>query len=696
MNFLNPLALVALAATLVPLLLHFLTLRKPRPFPFSSLRFLKELQRSTARRFRLRQLLLLAVRMALIASIVLAFAQPVIPGKIPLVGTRAPASVVLIVDNSASMGIADVQGERFRRLQQYAERLIRSLSAEDEVAIVPVIPNAPAQAEGWDSPRGEVLRLLSALNPQPSQGNLSQALQRAALLLNRSSHAHRFVLVLSDFQRSALAEAPPEMHLFDGRTSVHAVDLGEAKLSRAVLVLDSVALETQLRALGEPVTVTVRVRAFGEGTAEAMIGLLLGQERVAQQHVALRAGERRTLTLTGTPLRPGFTSAVVIAEGDVAPIGERCFAGFAVPEPFPVGVITNEAARPFIEAALSAFPAQVLPFQPQVLSSTALEAENLSAFRVLVIATDDLREVSLQRIEAFLRAGGGVVLFAAGGQSADLLPRWLARFGLTAQQRSFPPTQPATVTWADKHHPLFAGVFIGESDGERLPETPRLERLMLLSGTVPLLRSSAGAVLAEQRIGQGHLFFCGLAVDPTWGDFPRSGLFPIFLVRAVLLAGPAAAPVFFRSSGEQVALTLPTSADAFTVREPNGSRRTVPSLPLSSGTRIELGQLRDIGTYELATLQGAPVATVNANLPAAELQLEHADQETIAAWFRQVLSPAASFRYIPSPEKLLSLSIEGTEATELWQYCLGLALILAAVEVALSRRLRKDETTPPP
>lgn len=691
MQFLNPAVLLALAAALIPLMLHFLTLRKPRPFLFSSLRFLQELQRSTVRRFRLRQLLLLLVRMALIATIVLAFARPALPGRVPLLGTRAPVSVVLLVDNSASMGLVESSGERFQQLQEGAERFIRSLQAEDEIALLPMVPPPQWHAAEWGSPRGAILQDLKRLTVQPGRGDLLAALEQAALLLQQASHVHRFVIVLSDFQRSALPELPHELRLFDARTSLYAVRVGAEAISQVVLVIDSVALESQLRALGEPVRVSARVRAFGHGQADAMIGLFWGDERVAQQRVTLRAGEAQTVVLSGTPERPGFLAATVVAEGTTSTLGERRFAGFAVAEPFPVGLIVDDdGSRRFVESALSAFPASQPPFQLQLVPPSALETVDLSAFRVLVIASAQLTFSHLQRIESFLRAGGGVVMLAAGGRTAELLPMWLARFGLRAREHQLPETQPATLTSADRRHPLFAGVFTGDMREERLPEAPALRRLITLEGGIPLLQSSVGTVLVEQRVGQGSLFFCGLAADPTWGEFPRSGLFPTVLVRATLLTGPAAAPVFFYEAGERAALTLPTSAEAVVVRDPTGGRYTVPAMPLSSGTRLELGQLQNIGLYELTSAEGTPLATLNSNIPTAELQLAYADEKTLTTWFGQLLSPAASFRYLPSVTELLAHTDQEAAVTELWRYFLGMALVLAVLELALARQGRSN------
>src|SRR5437870_11296538 len=78
-TFLHPLALVGLAATAIPALLHLLERRVPPEADFPPLRYLTEAERQSARRLRLRHLLLLILRTALIAAIVLAAARPLVP-----------------------------------------------------------------------------------------------------------------------------------------------------------------------------------------------------------------------------------------------------------------------------------------------------------------------------------------------------------------------------------------------------------------------------------------------------------------------------------------------------------------------------------------------------------------------------------------------------------------------------------------
>ena len=73
MTFLNSAILFALAAVSIPLIIHFLSKRRIKTIEFSSLRFLEQMQKNRMKWLKMKELILLFLRMAIIGLIVLAF-----------------------------------------------------------------------------------------------------------------------------------------------------------------------------------------------------------------------------------------------------------------------------------------------------------------------------------------------------------------------------------------------------------------------------------------------------------------------------------------------------------------------------------------------------------------------------------------------------------------------------------------------
>src|SRR5712691_4825929 len=105
MSFLTPLFLAGLGAIAVPILIHLIQRERKRVVQFPSLMFLQRIPYQSVRRRRIRNWLLLAMRVAAIALLVLAFARPFFPQGAP--AAAAPGGdreVVILLDQSASMG----------------------------------------------------------------------------------------------------------------------------------------------------------------------------------------------------------------------------------------------------------------------------------------------------------------------------------------------------------------------------------------------------------------------------------------------------------------------------------------------------------------------------------------------------------------------------------------------------------------
>jgi hypothetical protein len=106
LNFLNPIFLAGLTAAALPILIHLFSRRRAREVTFPSLEYLQEISRRKVRRMRLRQWLLLALRVLIVAFFAMAMGRPAIRGGAGVV-TRGSSTLAVVLDNSFSMGAAD-------------------------------------------------------------------------------------------------------------------------------------------------------------------------------------------------------------------------------------------------------------------------------------------------------------------------------------------------------------------------------------------------------------------------------------------------------------------------------------------------------------------------------------------------------------------------------------------------------------
>jgi hypothetical protein len=106
LTFLNSIFLAGLAAAVLPIVIHLFSRRRAREIEFSSLEYLREISRQKIRRMRLRQWLLLVLRVLVLAFFAMAMGRPALRGRASVV-TRGSSTVAMILDNSYSMSAAD-------------------------------------------------------------------------------------------------------------------------------------------------------------------------------------------------------------------------------------------------------------------------------------------------------------------------------------------------------------------------------------------------------------------------------------------------------------------------------------------------------------------------------------------------------------------------------------------------------------
>ena len=105
LTFLQPALLWGLALAGIPILLHLLQRRRFKVRRWAAMEFLRASVRRSSRRLRIEQWLLLLVRTLILICAALALARPVwYSPRWGWLGSRAAAQVVVVLDDSYSMG----------------------------------------------------------------------------------------------------------------------------------------------------------------------------------------------------------------------------------------------------------------------------------------------------------------------------------------------------------------------------------------------------------------------------------------------------------------------------------------------------------------------------------------------------------------------------------------------------------------
>jgi Mg-chelatase subunit ChlD len=245
MGLLVPLYLAGLAALSLPVIFH-LVRRTPRGRQdFSSLMFLAPSSPRLTRRSRLDQLCLLALRLAALGLLALAFARPFLRESASLAASSVPGRrVAILIDTSASMRRTDLWSQAVR----LADKELDELNPQDDVALFAFsdrlqrVLDFEQDGEGSVAPRLQVARSrLHALAPGWGATDLGSGLITVAGEMDsttdvRQSSLEPALVVISDFQKGSRIEALQAFE-WPKRVPVVAKKVSPAKSTNAFAVV---------------------------------------------------------------------------------------------------------------------------------------------------------------------------------------------------------------------------------------------------------------------------------------------------------------------------------------------------------------------------------------------------------------------------------------------------------------------------
>ncbi len=274
MSFLLPMAWWALALGIPIVAFYLIKTRLQRKIVSSSL-FWQQLSPqiyNTSIWRKLRRWLSLLLQLLFLTALAFALAQPLASWQ-----SLQPASLVLVLDPSASMDATDVEPSRWQRAVQLAEQRIRQMRAFDEATLLLAI-DPPRVLSSWSSGKRTLLGALAGASPVGRATDIRPAVALARNLAEGRTHGR--VTLFSD---GAWAE-PPAKELL---TNVETVWIAGDGVNAGITLF---AVRRAFTGPGE-FQLAARVEARGPGPVSGEIEILRDGRTMDTQAVTLTPGQ---------------------------------------------------------------------------------------------------------------------------------------------------------------------------------------------------------------------------------------------------------------------------------------------------------------------------------------------------------------------------------------------------------------------
>jgi len=193
-SFLAPWLLGIAAAATVPLLIHLLRRRIDVTVDFPAARYLARAEREHSRSLRMRNLLLMLLRIAAVVLLALAAARP----TTWLAGAgHAPTALAIVLDNSLSTSVIEDGAPLLDTFKRMALEVVGQASPDDRIYLVTVDGAVRGGAPA------AIADEIDRVRAHAGAGRPDEAVARAIAAVRASGLAARQVAVVTDGQRSA-------------------------------------------------------------------------------------------------------------------------------------------------------------------------------------------------------------------------------------------------------------------------------------------------------------------------------------------------------------------------------------------------------------------------------------------------------------------------------------------------------------
>ena len=462
MTFLQPWLLLSLPLVALPVIIHLINQQRFQSVQWAAMMFLLSAKALSRGYTRLRQWLIMLLRMAAVAAAILAISRPLSQGWLAVVGGDRTSAAIVLLDRSPSMSQASTAGgeSKLTTATRQVAAALETLGAS-RVVLVDSVSGTPQELA---SPRA--IREVPQAAPAAAAADLPLLLQAACDQIGASKSAASTIWICSDQRandwkvsdgawsaiREAVAKVPQSVRLTLLGYAEPAADNLAVRVTRAALEPRGKAWELLLdiairrQADGGPARVPVQIEL---GPARSTVEVeLTGTESVLARHAIPIDAAALTQTATMAGGAEGDRESAqangwgrVSIPTDSNPADNDFYVAFGTPPIRRTLVVTEDSqAGPQTKRTLEL----IAGIPPDKLLRAATEA----------VAAEAVADMSLDDV--------ALILWQAAlpeAAAADAVNRFVARGG---QVIFLPPESPTTTafngiawqTWTEHSPPL--------------------------------------------------------------------------------------------------------------------------------------------------------------------------------------------------------------------------------------------------
>ena len=722
MIFQNPSILIGLTAVLIPILVHLFNLKKVKKVEFSTLMFLKDIQKSRFRRIRIKQLILLLLRMLIIAFIVLMFSNPVIEGYSGVNSGNTRKSGIVIIDNSFSMDIKDENGNAIDKAKNIAGEIISNYNENDNISL---ILSSQLMQRDFKYSQLPLIKLMDTLvKTQISYKIFSfDELSNLPDKINSiDKNNPKEYFIISDFNRTNFSDEAKFSFPSDKNDRLYLIN--PVSRSGNNISLDSVFLVSKIIESGNNIKLSLKITNHSVFPVSNKIVKLITNDNIIQENaVDLLPFESKYINFAFKPIKTGQIKCKFELKRDEYSQDELeqdniLFFVINIPEIINTGVLGTISSADFkyikyaVDAANKFYPDSSGKGNEIFNVSNINNAGANSNNDVLIINNQKrFSDSEKSLIKEYLESGRGVLMFAAMDLDIENYNSLFSSLNI------FSIHNPAYISndnisklvynKINYQHPIFEGIFKNNSEDKNPsidpPEINMYYNILPELNSYPLIALSDNSIfMVESKALNGNIIFCSVSANSDMSKFPLTGLFPTILIRSLQYLSRNINNNLEYAIGKSNIITFTDFKNLEYFITPDNKKI---SLNIQFGDSLKkkksLQRTSDFMTFPYTSKSeypgfytfyesnsGSKNYIIALNPDPKEADLRSYDKKDIINYFEKM--GFNNIKYIDKPDNLKTELSTARKGLELWKYLLLLSVILIFTEILYSRKLENS------
>lgn len=582
MQFKHPEVLYFLFLLVIPILVHLLQLRRFKKTYFTNVKLLQELRKQTQKSSTIKKWLLLATRLLLLVTLIIAFAQPFLKAK----DTSGQANeLVLLLDNSFSMEAKGAHGELLKRAVQ---DVLESIPEDKEFSLLTASKNF------WETNNKTIQNSRQQLTYTTYPFHVDKLI--AQVEARKPATSKDYIIITDGLQINAkkLAKLPKENVFI-----IHPKAVNKTNISiENVIIKDAVDTFYEIQ---------IVLKSYGSSPNNIPLTVLNGEAIVAKTQVLFHENEQ---TVTLNIPKKEFHGKVVIDDGSLTYDNTYYFT-IANPEKNNVLVIGQNSQGEFLKQIITENEFNVTFSELKQLNYNSIENQQT----IILNELEEIPQSLSATLQTFYNNGGNIVLIPSEKSTISNLNESVKKWASVSFGNLFSTEK--EITQIHFNHPLYRDVFEKKITNFQYPKT---NSSFAISGiTNPVLSYADGTPFVtsiSNKLGICYLF--ASAINKSNSNFQNSPLIVPTFYNIVSHGGNQSMNTFTITNNEKMTLDAVLSKDEV-VSISNLSYSFIPIQQIANDkVKLNFGDYpEEAGNFSIYQKEN-PIANISFNYPRKE------------------------------------------------------------------------------